>query len=320
MTKHRPFDSSRRHFIQSAAALSAAGLWVPRAFAGPAAGGYSAGNYAIELGGSVRGWLGGVEIAEHLAVGGKDAVYGLGPFSASHSISESGVLLDWIMALPRKQVVEQNGAVILADYNFDAKRRIDFTAGHITSVKLPKLSAAEGKKPFAVDFKWQPSTVSHSQASGKVSIKSEKGKGGGAKQLSSSAFRFQGLPGDTDYITGITLPTISIPSATGRKKGEKPAATTSDVVIEVSGRSRESLYKYVHGVISDGKLTDNEYLDFGIELLDPTLTKTLATVQLFGCGLRSYKEAGLEANKEGAAKFTLTFSVERFDLKLSGKG
>lgn len=316
MTTRRPFDSSRRHFVQGAAALSAAGLWVPRAFAGPAPGGFAAANMALELDGSVRGLLNGVQVAEHIAVGGKNASFGLGPFSASYAISESGAILDWIMSLPRKNVAERDGAIIFADHSFTARRRVDFTVGHITSVKLPKLSAAENKKPFVVDFSWQSATVSHGPGSGqKVQIAPTKGKG--VKSMSTAAFRVQGLPGDTDYITGIVLPTISFPPAGNRKKGENPVATTSDVVLEFSMRSRDSQYENAKKIIADGKLTDDEYLDFAVELLDPSLTKTLATVQLFGCGLRSFKEPLTEANKEEVAKFTMTFSVERFDLKLS---
>lgn len=314
MTSHGFLFTSRRHFIQTTAAASATALWAGSASAGPAAAGFAAGNFAIEIAGSTVGMLSAVGIAEHLATSSaKEASFGLGPFTASYSISETNALVDWIMSMARKEVVTHSGAIIVADHDFDAKRRVEWTDGLLTSVQFPKLSANEGKKPFAVDFKWQPSTVSHSKGSGKVAVPAGKK---GAKALSTSAFRLTGLPADSDFVSSIALPLVSVPEEGGRKGKQKAGANIGDVVIEFAGSSRDSVYGYVQRVIADGKLTDNEYLDFGIELLDPSLSKTVATVQLFGCGLRAYKESKLETGKESSAKFTLTFSVERFDLKL----
>lgn len=313
MTHHGVSFPTRRHFLQAAAAVSATGLWVGRAHAGPAAG-VAASAYAIELQGKMAGFLSAVGIAEHLIVpGGKGANFGLGPFSASYSVSEASAVLDWIMSLPRKQEQRTSGAIVFADHNFDAKRRVEWTEGLLTSVQFPKLSASEAKKPFAVDFKWQPSTVSHTGGGGGKLDGSGAKKG--AKLLSTSNFRLSGLPAESEFVTAIGLPLVSVAEA-GRKGDTKGGIKFGDVTLEFSGRSREAVYKYVKGVIDDGRLSENEYLDFGIDLLDPSLTKTVGTVSLLGCGLRSYKEAPIEANKEGQAKFTLTFSVERFDLKV----
>lgn len=315
MTSNPFFVTTRRHFIQTTAAASAVGLWADSASAGPAAAGVSAGIFALELAGKTAGFLSAVGIAEHVSTpGSKVGTFGLGPFTASYSISEANKILDWIMSLPRKQVVSNDGAIILADQDFNAKRRVEWTDGLLTSVQFPKLSAAEGKKPFAVDVKWQPSTVSHSDGGDKKL--STKGAGKGAKALSTSTFRLKGLPAEGDFVTSIALPLISTPDEAGRKGKEKAGIKIGDITLEFGGRSRDAVYDYVKGVIADGNLTDNEYLDLSIELLDQAQSKTLSTVQLFGCGLRSYKESKLEAGSEKQAKFTLTFSVERFDLVL----
>jgi len=315
MTNHGFFFTTRRHFMQATAAASAVGLWAESASAGPAAAGVVAGNFAVELGGKTAGFLSAVTIAEHLSVpGNQGGAFGLGQFAASYSISEANQLVDWIMSLPRKQVQEKDGAIIFTDHNSNAKRRVEWTDGLITSVQFPKLSATENKKPFAVDVKWQPSTVSHFDGGDKKV--STKGAGKGAKALSASSFRLKGLPAESDFVTSIALPLVSTPDEAGRKGKEKAGIKIGDVAIEFSGRSRDSVYKYVQGVIEDGNLTDKEFLDLAIELLDPTLTKTLSTVQLFGCGLRSYKEGKIESGSESLPKFTLTFSVERFDLVL----
>jgi len=294
---------------------------------------YSSGNIMLELAGKAAGWIASCEVptyeidkvesktgsfVETRKAGGNVKI---GTFGASYSISESGTLLEWIMSLPRKQVIENDGAVVMANHNFDAMRRIDFTRALITEVKFPSLSANEGKKPCQVDVKWQPEAIEYSKASGKISAQ----QGNKHKVWLTSNFRFTGLPGDCEYITKIDVPSITAKLAaesygTQRLPVQHYAnIDVGDLKLEFSARSRDSVLAYVQKVIRDGKLTDDEYLDFGIELLDPSLSKTLGTIQLFGCGLLKYSEPKYEANKEETSKFTLDFTCERFDLKMDHK-
>lgn len=321
MTQRGSFIITRRHFVHATAAASASGLLIGRAHAADAVK-QAAGNYALELDGKPGAWLSSVTLPEHvLGEGPKGDTFSVGPFQATHAIAEPGPLFDWIMSLPRKQVVTVDGAVVMTDHNFAPKRRCDWTVGHITSVKFPKLSASEGKKAFLVDWTWQPETVAHREGKGKKAP-ALPAAGKGTKALSAAHFRVVGLPGESEWITDIELPTITA-AKTGKAGVRGPAQydyaniDIGELKLTISGRSRASLYKYVQGVIEDGKLTDKEKFDLSIELLDVALTKTLATVQLYGCGLRSYKEPKLEANKEETSKFTLTFSVERFDLNFA---
>lgn len=71
--------------------------------------------------------------------------------------------------------------------------------------------------------------------------------------------------------------------------------------------------------VRDGKLTADEYLDCELHMLDNSAAKELGSIQFYGCGLKEFSMPKLEANKEAMAKFTLTFSVERFDLKFKGE-
>jgi hypothetical protein len=292
---------------------------------------HAAGNYCIEIDGFMAGWVNSVEVpsyeidkvetktgafVETRKAGGNVKI---GTFGSTYSISETNKILDWCLSLPRKQVVTTAGAVIMSNHNFDAMRRIDWTEGYITELKFPALAANEAKKPFTVDFKWQPSTVEYTKASGKISAT----QGAKHKTWLTSNFRFQGLPGDVDYITKIDLPAITAKLAAesyGTKRLPEQHYANIDigeVKLEFSARSRDSVLGYVQKVIRDGKLTDNEYLDFGIELLDPSLAKTMGTIQLYGCGLLKYTEPKYESNKEETSKFTLDFTVERFDLKMN---
>ncbi len=312
MAQSRPFASTRRHFIQTAAAASAAGLWLPRALAA-GVGLSTTVNAAIELGGAPGEWLSSVTLPEHVSVAGaKGEAFGLTPFHASCSVGGPGKVIDWLLSLARGRAATTDGAVLMTDQNFKLQRRVDWTAGHLTEVKFGKLSASDAKKAFAVEFAWQPSTVTHREGdSGKAVTLPTATK---SKSLMASNFRLTGLPGDTTFITSIELPTIS--AAGAARKGETRGATTSlgELTIEASSRSRASHYKFVQDVIQDGVLSEKERVDLSVELLDATLKNTLATVKLGRCGLRSYKEDPIEHGTDKTAKFAMTFSVESFEL------
>jgi hypothetical protein len=314
MARQPSFRSTRRRFIQTAAAASAAGLWIPRALAA-GVGPMATLNTAIELGGATGEWLSSVTLPEHVSVGGaKGEVFGLTPFRATCTVGAPGKVVDWLTSLARGKTAPTDGAVLMTDLNFKVQRRIEWTAGHLTEVKFSKLSAAEGKKPFTADFAWQPATVTHREGAGDKAPALPTASKSQAPMTSN--FRLSGLPGDTTFVTSIELPTLSAGGAARKGETRGAPAGLGDLTVEVSSRSRASHYKFVQGVIEDGVLSEKERVDLSVELLDATLTKTLATVRLGGCGLRSYKEDPFERGSEKLGKIAMTFSVQSFELKI----
>jgi hypothetical protein len=293
---------------------------------------HALGNYAIELNGMTGGWVNSVEFptlkldqvdsktsaAVDTAKSGGN--YSHTAYKASYSISETNNVVDAIMSLPRKQVLTFDGAIISADQNFEGKRRCDWTVGHITSVKFPKFSASEGKKALMVDFEWEAETCEFSKTSGKVAGT----QGKLHKKFNSAFFRFEGLPGECEWITDVTVPAITAKTAKERYGATRFEALhfancdIGDLELTFSSRSFDSHLAYVQKVIRDGKLDPGEYLDCELHMLDNSGANELGSIQFFGCGLKEFSMPKLEANKEETAKFTLKFSVERFDLKFKG--
>ncbi|MEZ4401718.1 MAG: hypothetical protein R3B06_16950 [Kofleriaceae bacterium] len=292
---------------------------------------HAAANYAIEIDGKTAGWVKSVGLPKielekveskvgsfvHTAKSGGN--YKHSGFDTSYSISETNKVIDWIMSLPRKSVLTTDGAIRQANHNFDAVRRVDWTIGNITEVKLPKLTAAEGKNPFMVDFKWEAETVEWSKDSGKITAE----QGTKHKAWNAANWAADGLVGEVEWITEIELPAITA------KLGKESYGTQrlpalhyasidiADIKFKISARSRDSHLDYVKKVIKDGKLSANEYLDLSITMKDPSLTQDLGVLSFLGCGLISYEEDKLEANQDKVATFTLGFSVETFDLKFT---
>lgn len=280
---------------------------------------HALGNYAIELSKLNGGWVNSVELptfkldpvdsatsaAVDIAKPGGN--YSHTAFKASYSISETNNVVDWIMSLPRKKLITHDGAIISADHNFVGKRRCDWTVGHVTSVKFPKFSASAVKKAVMVDFEWEAETCEFSTTSGKIAAP----QGKKLKAFNSALFRFEGLPGECEWITDIEVPAITAAAGATRDAN----CQIGDLKITFSSRSFDSHLAYVQKVISDGKLTADEYLDCELHMLDNSAANVLGSMQFYGCGLKEFSMPKLEANKEEMAKFTLTFCVERFDMK-----
>ena len=269
----------------------------------------TASSVALELGGKLAGFVTrlqppGYTVQQVATPTGRDkaaredANVGFSAMEATFDLADAGSLLDWALSLPRGKLEPQSGAALMLDQNFTVRRRIDWAEGYISEIKLPTLDAAS-KLPFTLDLKWQPGTVSYADAGGER-VNRLPGK---RKRILTCNFRVLGLPFDNAFVTRVVLPTV-----TARDLGE--------VRIEVATRSLEGALDWVRKVIADGRLTDEEYLDFDIELCDATLKSALATVSLVHCGLLRYEEDPIEGGREQAPRVALTFSVGGIDLRI----
>jgi len=292
-------------------------------------GSYAASKLALEIDGKFAGYLKScdpgtfeLEKVEHASgaylekrKSGGGMKYG--PQSATFAISESLILANWSMSLGRKKCVTADGAFLMADHNFVATRRRDFREAYITECKFPSLDASAAKQAFMFDVKWQATSFQDSKASGVIAAEQSKTQ----KTWLSANYRLMNMPFETKFVSKIDLPTITGKLAT-ESYGESrqiehhyASQDCSDTVIHCSGGlMRDQVLPYIQKVIMDGKLTDGEYFDCQVDLLDPSLTKTLGSVILKGMGLYKYTEQKLEAGQEKASSFELHFTTESADI------
>jgi len=292
-------------------------------------GSYAASKVAFELNGKFAGYLKSCDVGswelekvEHAAgsflekrKSGGGMKYGAQ--SASYAVSESGDMMNWIMSLPRKKCVTADGAFVMANHDFEATRRVDFVEAYINEIKLPSCDSAANKQPFMIEIKWQPTEVKHSKASGKIAAEQSKTQ----KTWSSANYSILNFPFDCKFVSKIDLPTFTAKMAnetygsTRRIEYHYASADCTDVVLHCSGGlMRDQVLPYIQKVIADGKLTDGEYFTAQVDMLDPSLTKTLGSVILNGLGLYKYTEQKLEAGQEKASSFELHFTCESVDF------
>jgi hypothetical protein len=238
--------------------------------------------------------------------------------AARIDLGEPGPLLEWALSLPRGNPLATDGAALVLDANRRVQRRVEWSDGLITELRLPLLDASS-KLGFSLDLTWQPSSVSYAQPSGeRLALPSVK-----RRPILTSNFRLAGLPFDASFITRITLPTVTAQLATEQTGQQRLPSRHYSVIdlgelrLEFAARSRDEALAWVQKLVADGRIADSEYLTLQVELLDASLKNVLASVTLAGCGLLRYEEDPIVANSEAMPRFALSFGVGQFDLQLA---
>ena len=285
------------------------------------------GNIALELAGKPAGWLRrmqppGYEVAKVAAATGESVlVRSAGrvtptPVDADFALAGPGPLLDWALTLPRKLPVAMDGAIQLLDRNYRAVRRIEWSQGLLTELRLPELDATS-KSFFTVGLTWQPEAIRFAKAGSDTGAS----KPGKSKTILLSNFRLIGLPFDASAVIRVALPAvrakIEVETIGTQRLPQRHVAGVDlgEVRLEIGARSADAVRDWVVKVIDDGKVTEAEQIDFGVELLDSSLKNVLATITLRGCALTGYAEFELATAAERPANVALRFSVGDLDIK-----
>ena len=287
----------------------------------------TASNLAIELGGQAAGLLRSLQPPSYRVdrIDGQHdggtliragSVVTLGEIGAEFSPDQPGPLRDWVLRFASGDLSPQDGAAQVLDFNFGLRRSLAFEAGEITQLRLPTLSAVDGRSPVLLGLSWRVRALTDSVGDGRR-ITASKGR---SKAMQASNFRVTGLPFDGAGITRVGLPLLRRIDATTDPRRPGPRVGTlalGELTLGVGGRSREKALAWVQQVVGDGRLDDAERLDIGVELLDASLKTVLATVQLQGCSLLACDEPLIEAASDVLPGLTLRLAVAAVALKFS---
>jgi hypothetical protein len=238
--------------------------------------------------------------------------------AARIDLGEPGPLLEWAVSLARGNPLATDGAALVLDANRKVQRRVQWSEGLITELKLPVLDASS-KLGFSLDLTWQPSSVSYAKPGGeRLALPTVK-----RKPILTSNFRLVGLPFDASFITKITLPTVTaklVTEQTGQQRLPSRHYSLIDLGelrLEFAARSSDEALAWVQKLVADGRIADSEYLTLQVELLDASLKTVLASVTLAGCGLLRYEEDPIGTNTDRVPGFALSFGVGQLDLQLA---
>lgn len=287
------------------------------------------GSIALEVGGKPAGLLRrvlppGYEVTKAAAAGGAPGLaHSAGrltptPVDADFDFVGPSPLLDWALTLPRRASLTMDGAIQLLDRNQRVLRRIEWSQGLLTALRLPELDATS-KAPFTVGLTWLPEAIRFvPNGAGTATPAPVK-----SKAVLLSNFRVTGLPFDGSGVTRVALPTVRAKMATEsaglqRLPRRLVGVDLGEVRLEVGARSADAVRDWVTKLAGDGAVTDAEQIDFTVELLDATLKNAVATITLRGCALTGYAEFELAATAQTPSSVALRFSIGNLDIKAVG--
>ena len=183
--------ASRARFLGTVGAAGVAGAAIAGgawrtgkagAAAAPGGRGFSAGHFVLELDGAKQaGFLNSVEggnaVGEVVHEVGSAAYYQkkhIGnvtyeEFAVAFGLALPPDVYDWISAslVGDRDAERRSGAIVAADFNYEAKARRTFTDALITEVGFPALDAA-AKDPASLTLKFAPEHTADAPASGKL--------------------------------------------------------------------------------------------------------------------------------------------------------
>jgi hypothetical protein len=251
------------------------------------------------------------------------AVPKVGDATAVFHVSQSTPLLEWISSLWKRDVKIAQTEVFLADQDYNVIRSVEMYDCLITNIDFPELKASDGKKTFDVTAKWKPTDLTFQKGSGKV--KSTLGQK--AKAWLVHNFEVHSAFGlNTRFVTSMGLPKISTKTAQenfGASRLPIPMYSSlefSTVKMEIGRGGYNEAEALAVKAIKNGNFEKVEE-DIIIDMLDPSLKKTLGTFELLGCTPKKFEwSPKLEGGKgDGAAVCSLEFLVQDFRFTINHK-
>lgn len=341
----RPARGTSRTEFLGAAGLTGAALVVgvglrpvsaKAAVAGPAASEAArpprGNNFALELGEVKAGFLrsadGGGAVAEVVTerLGGAS-------FARKHIVavtyeaitveigfSMSAAVYAWIAASWKAGVQRKDGAIITADFNFDAKSRRNFSNALITETTIPACDASgTGKGPNYITLSFVPELTEDAGASGKVA-----GATGQAQQKwipSNFKLAIDGL--DASKVSKIEAFTVMQDTATddtgeGRDKTIEPGQIDfPNLVITLAEASAKSWFDWHKDFVIDGNSDEASEKNGSLTFLSPNRKTELAKIDFFNLGIFKIGPQKVESGKDQTTPVTAELYCQRMEFSYS---
>lgn len=294
---------------------------------------YVGGRFSLEVGGHNAGFLksftgGGAqaEVVTHVSaqdlVGAsksitnptfEDIKFLVGPGHLSQSAS--AWLVDSFNGTG-KQAYEVEGAIVFADQDFNARRRISFEEAFITEIAFPTLDGRSKEagylgvtiSPGNVDLDWK--------ASGKI-------KGSiGTKQKAWNPANFRvkigGLPCDrVTKIESFQVTRKLVETRLGELRTPQVIPGRIEypnLTLTISAADIEDWAKWYEDFMLQG---NQEELQGSIEFLGADLKETFMTIELHGVGMKRFSPfPSTNANADTVASFNVELYVEQMTLSI----
>jgi hypothetical protein len=291
---------------------------------------YSAATYLVELAGQ--------SVGEAQRVDGGDALSDVvvekpgltPPWRAKHlagvrwsditmttGIGMAKPFLDAIEKLPTAVDTRYDGAIVVADYNFNAVERRQFHHALLTAVAFPALDAAS-KDVAHLTVTFSPEFVDRTKGTGKASEGIV-----GRKQTKWLPSRFRvDIPGldctGVSKVSAVTLASHVVEDAVGelRDYEKQPAwLEVSDLELTLSSSRAGSFRTWHEDFVIRGNNGQDKEKTATISYLGPTGQDVLATIDLAGVGIYKLADVPPEAGADGVARTVASMYCEQASIR-----
>jgi hypothetical protein len=289
---------------------------------------FTAGNFVLELNGSVAGTLksvdggnirGEVVVQSPALVNKHIGGVRYEQFEIQTGLDMAPMFQDWIAGTLRRQAPRRDGAVIAGNFDFKAISRRTFTEALITEVGFPTLDSAS-KEPAYLTVKFAPGSIRQDQAAGE-DLKSALGTKSKNWLSSNFAFKLDGLP--TGRVSKIEAFTVKQGIASAPVGSERIAEIVPTAVelpnlkVTFSATDAEPWRHWFEDFVIKGNNGQDRERGGSIVFLGPNLRDELGSIDLLNVGIVSLSQDAAEAGADRVASVTVELYVEQMELKIN---
>jgi hypothetical protein len=293
---------------------------------------YTAGKFAFELDGTRVGFLqsfdGGnmtAEVSEHKMGPTNYVKKGVTickwtPLKCRTGIGMSKGMFTWMQSSFDMAHQAKSGAVIVADFDYKAQRRMDILGMLLTKVTMPTLDGSS-KETGYFDLEIQPEDCKWVKEGG-GDVRGLVGPKQKGWHCANFKLDIGGLPCTrAAKIEGISWECKTVQDNVGEKRINTihPVATTvTDWTVHISMADLEPWQAKAKQWFVDGKCLEGDEFTASITLLGPDMQKDFGRLDLLNVGMKEFNAHGaLKAQEEGIARFTIKFYTEQIKLMLN---
>ncbi len=216
--------------------------------------------------------------------------------------SMSSPVYDWIAASLRMEAEPMNGAIILADQNYEAKSEQQFVNALVTEVGFPAPDASS-KEAGYLTIKIAPERTRNAKASGNVTDRLDRKQ----KQWVSSNFRLEIDGLDCSKVAKIDAFTVKQATAPGKIEFPNLAITLAEV-------SSETWREWHEDFVIKGNNGEGQEKQGKLAFLAPTGRETLLTISFHGLGIFKLRRERSEVGADRASQMIAELYCERMEL------
>jgi hypothetical protein len=237
------------------------------------------------------------------------------PITLEVSIPINGPLRDWVYSFMNLNIQHKNGSIIVADYDYNAVKEIEFSNALISEVGFPAADAS-AKEAAYLTVKIRPEFTRSKKTGGKINVKPAiKQKGA---LVSNFRLNIDGLDcSKVAKVSGLTVRQTFSGDELGSMRDYELLPTSvefSNLAVTFAAASAKSWEDWFEDFVIKGNSGQDQEKSGSITYLSPDLKGELLTIELSNLGIFSLKSEKAENTADQVPRMTAQLYCEQMKL------